>query len=86
MICEAHRSIDEAAHGDRLPALDATTGPKRSGEEARSERVAVRVDPLANWLPAAAAGDDAAVHAVFGGVAPAVAAMPELDGGNVDAG
>jgi RNA polymerase sigma factor (sigma-70 family) len=50
----------------------------RSGEEARSERAAMSVDPLAAWLPAAAAGDDAAVHAVLAGVAPAVAAVVRL--------
>jgi RNA polymerase sigma-70 factor (ECF subfamily) len=70
--------MDEAADGDRLAGLDATTGPMRSGEEARSERVAAGADPLAPWLPAAAAGDHAAVHAVLAGVAPAVAGVVRL--------
>jgi RNA polymerase sigma factor (sigma-70 family) len=50
----------------------------RSGDEARSERAAAGTDPLAVWLPAAAAGDDAAVHAILGGVAPAVASVVRL--------
>jgi RNA polymerase sigma-70 factor (ECF subfamily) len=47
-------------------------------DQARSERAAASADPLAPWLPAAAAGDDAAVHAVLGGVAPAVASVVRL--------
>jgi RNA polymerase sigma factor (sigma-70 family) len=50
----------------------------RSGVRARSERAAASADPLAAWLPAAAAGDDTAVHAVLGGVAPAVVAVVRL--------
>jgi RNA polymerase sigma factor (sigma-70 family) len=50
----------------------------RSGEEARSNRAAAAADPLAPWLPAAAAGNDAAVHAVLAGVAPAVAGVVRL--------
>jgi RNA polymerase sigma-70 factor (ECF subfamily) len=50
----------------------------RSGDQARSERAAASADPLAAWLPAAAAGDDAAIHAVLGGVAPAVASVVRL--------
>ena len=50
----------------------------RSGEEARSDRAAAVADPLAPWLAAAAAGDDAAVHAVLAGVAPAVAGVVRL--------
>jgi RNA polymerase sigma factor (sigma-70 family) len=50
----------------------------RTMTSARSERAAVSADPLAAWLPAAAAGDDAAVHAVLAGVAPAVAAVVRL--------
>jgi len=50
----------------------------RSGEEARSNRAAAVADPLAPWLPAAAAGDEAAVHAVLAGVAPAVAGVVRL--------
>jgi RNA polymerase sigma factor (sigma-70 family) len=46
--------------------------------EARSERAAAGDDPLAPWLAAAARGDDAAVHAVLAGVAPAVAAVVRL--------
>jgi RNA polymerase sigma factor (sigma-70 family) len=47
----------------------------RSGEEGAPNRAARAADPLAPWLPAAAAGDDAAVHAVLTGVAPAVAGV-----------
>jgi RNA polymerase sigma factor (sigma-70 family) len=50
----------------------------RSGDEARSEPDAATADPLAPWLPAAARGDHAAVHAVLAGVAPAVAAVVRL--------
>ena len=50
----------------------------RSGEEARSVRAAAVADPLAPWLTAAAAGDDAAVHEVLAGVAPAVAGVVRL--------
>ena len=49
-----------------------------SSEEAHSDRAAAAADPLAPWLAAAAAGDDAAVHAVLAGVAPAVAGVVRL--------
>lgn len=50
----------------------------KSGEEARVERAAAIPDPLGPWLAAAAAGDDAAVHAVLVGVVPAVAGVVRL--------
>jgi RNA polymerase sigma factor (sigma-70 family) len=50
----------------------------RTGDEARCEPDAAVVDPLAPWLAAAARGDQAAVHAVLAGVAPAVAAVVRL--------
>ena len=50
----------------------------RSGDEARSQRARTSADPVAPWLSAATAGDATAVHAVLGGVAPAVAAVVRL--------
>jgi RNA polymerase sigma factor (sigma-70 family) len=49
-----------------------------SGDQARLEAAAATADPLAPWLSAAAKGDNAAVHAVLAGVAPAVAAVVRL--------
>jgi RNA polymerase sigma-70 factor (ECF subfamily) len=50
----------------------------RSRKEAGTDPAAAAADPLAPWLPAAAAGNDAAVHAVLAGVAPAVAGVVRL--------
>jgi RNA polymerase sigma-70 factor (ECF subfamily) len=74
-VSQADRSSDEDARGDRLPGLDATQEAMRSGDDARSFRAAASIDPLAAWLPPAAAGDEAAVHAVLAAVAPAVVAV-----------